>query len=107
MGHYFWDRSCNSANGILNGANFSNSIQSGSWATIFGTDLAINTRIWNPADEIVNSKLPLTLDTSTVTVGGKPAAVFFITPTQINFQVPDGIGTGPVSVVVSTCGGTS
>ena len=93
--------------GVLNGASFAASIQSGAWATIFGTNFNANTRIWDAQTEIVNGKLPENLDGTTVTVGGQPAAVYFISPTQINFQVPDGIGTGPVSVVVGNCAGSS
>ncbi len=93
--------------GVLNGASFAKSIQAGAWATIFGTNFNANTRIWDAATEIVDGKLPQIMDGTTVTVGGQPAAIYFISPTQINFQVPDGIGTGPVSVVVGNCAGSS
>ena len=95
------------AGGVLNGASFAKSIQSGAWATVFGTNFNANTRTWDAQTEIVDGKLPPILDGTTVTVGGQPAAVYFISPTQINFQVPDGIGAGSVSVVVGNCAGSS
>jgi uncharacterized protein (TIGR03437 family) len=42
----------------------------------------------------------------TVTVGGKPAYVYFISPTQINAVAPDA-GTGSLGVTVGTPSGTS
>jgi uncharacterized protein (TIGR03437 family) len=46
------------------------------------------------------------LDNVTVTVGGKPAYVYYVSANQINFVVPD-IGFGPQQVIVSNSLGTS
>jgi uncharacterized protein (TIGR03437 family) len=46
------------------------------------------------------------LDGISVTIGGKPADVYAVTPGQINVQAPD-VGNGPVQVVVTTGGGSS
>jgi uncharacterized protein (TIGR03437 family) len=43
----------------------------------------------------------------TVTVNGKPAYLWYVSPSQINMETPDDTATGPVTVVVTTAGGTA
>ena len=93
-----------SANGVVNGASFQPGIVPNSWITIQGSDLSPVTDTW--ANAIVNGQLPTTLDHVSVSVGGKPAYVYFISPQQINAVAPDA-GTGTMSVTVTTPGGTS
>jgi uncharacterized protein (TIGR03437 family) len=59
------------------------------------------------ATEIVNGKLPVSLDGTSVMVNGKPATVEFIQPTQVNIQTPDDTAVGPVQVVVNTASGVT
>jgi len=92
---------------VVNGASFQAGIESGSWSTIFGTNLSATTRIWNADTEIVNGMLPTSLDGVRVMVNNKPAAIYFVSPTQINFQAPEDSSLGPVSVTVSNSNGTS
>ncbi len=96
--------------GVVNGASFTNGITAGSWFTIQGTSLALNTpdpgRIWSAA-EIVNGKLPASLDQVSVNVNGKPASIYFVSNGQINAQAPDDTAVGPVPVTVTTPFGTS
>jgi uncharacterized protein (TIGR03437 family) len=87
---------------VVNGASFTPGIVPNSWFTITGTNLSATTRTWDNA--IVNGQLPTTLDGVSVTVGGKPAPVFFISPTQINAVAPD-VGTGSMQVKVNTATG--
>jgi uncharacterized protein (TIGR03437 family) len=63
--------------------------------------------MWNEATEIVNGKFPTSLDGTSVTVNGKPAAVEFIRPSQVNIQPPDDTAVGPVQIVVTTAAGAS
>jgi len=42
-----------------------------------------------------------------VTVNNKPASIYFISPTQINFQAPDDATVGAVNVTVMNSSGTS
>jgi uncharacterized protein (TIGR03437 family) len=91
--------------GVVNGASFQPGFESGSWVTIQGSDLS-NTnpgRTWT-ASEIVNGALPESLDGTSVTIDGKPAFVYYISPTQLNVQAPADSATGPVPVVVTNNG---
>ena len=91
--------------GVVNGASFQPGFESGSWVTIQGSNLS-NTnpgRIWT-ASEIVNGNLPTSLDGTSVTIDGKPAFVYYISPTQLNVQAPTDSATGPVPVVVTNNG---
>jgi uncharacterized protein (TIGR03437 family) len=93
------------AGGVQNGASFQPGIVPGSWLTIKGTNLSpVASDTWDKA--IVGGKLPTALDGVSVSVGSKPAYVYFISPTQINVQAPD-VGAGPVPVTVTTPSGTS
>jgi uncharacterized protein (TIGR03437 family) len=91
---------------VVNGAGFQPGIAPGSWVTITGTNLASSTRTWR-ADEIVNGQLPTQLDNVSVTINGKSASVYYISPAQLNVQAPDDSATGPVNVVVTNNGATS
>jgi uncharacterized protein (TIGR03437 family) len=93
---------------VVNAAGFTpGAIAAGSWAAVFGTNLAPagDSRQWNPPAEIVNGQFPTSLDGTSVTVNGNNAAVAFISPTQVNIQLPDDTAAGPVQVVVSTTAG--
>lgn len=79
--------------GVVNGATFLRGTVSGSWFTIFGSNLAPGTRSWTERD-IVNGALPQSLDNVGVTVDGRPAYVYFISPGQINAQAPEGLTAG-------------
>ncbi len=74
-------------------------IQAGEWISIYGTNLASSTATWN-------GNFPMSLGSTSVTVDGKPAYLWFVSPTQINLQVPDDANTGTVPVVVTTPAGS-
>jgi uncharacterized protein (TIGR03437 family) len=93
------------AGGVVSGASFQPGIVPGSWLTIKGTNLSpVASDTWEKA--IVGGNLPTSLDGVSVSVGSKPAYVYFISPGQINVQAPD-VGAGPVPVTVTTPSGTS
>ena len=89
---------------VANGASFQAGVVANSWVTIQGTGLAPKTDDWS--NSIVNGVLPTSVDGVSVTMGGKPAYVYFISPGQLNVLAPD-IPAGPISVTVTTAGGTS
>jgi uncharacterized protein (TIGR03437 family) len=92
---------------VVNAASFSTDIAPGAWAAISGANLAPVTRSWR-ADEIAGGKLPTQLDGVSVSVDGRPAALCYTSPTQINLQVPTGILTGiPALLQVTTPQGAS
>ena len=86
---------------VLNGASFLPGIEAGSWVTIKGSNLSNTSpgRTWTDS-EIVNGNLPTSLDNTSVTIDGKAAYVYYISPGQINVQAPDDSVTGAVQVVV-------
>jgi uncharacterized protein (TIGR03437 family) len=93
------------SNGVVNGASFQPGLVAGSWATVQGSNLAAVVDNWN--NFIVNGKLPTTFDGVKVTIGGSPAYLSYISPTQINLVVPPDAGTGPNQVIVTTSAGAS
>src|SRR5207247_4421940 len=64
------------------------------------------TRAWRLSD-FNKGKAPASVDGVTVTVGGKPAYISFVSPGQVNVQVPAGVSTGASVAVVVTYGGQS
>lgn len=72
----------------------------GSWVAIYGANLAATTRTWNTED-FTSDSLPTNLSGVTVTFNGLPAAVYFVSPAQIDVQVPSNLA-GNVTVVVSS-----
>jgi uncharacterized protein (TIGR03437 family) len=91
---------------VLNGASFQPGIEAGSWAMIAGSNLANLTRTWTAAD-FTGDNLPTSLSGVSVTIDGEPAFLSYISPTQINVQVPSDSATGPVNVVVNNNGAIS
>ena len=93
-----------SANGVVNGASFQPGIVANSWVTIQGAVLATKADDWS--NSIVNGALPTLLDGVSVSMGGKAAYVYYISPGQLNVLAPD-VPAGPVTVTVTTGSGTS
>jgi uncharacterized protein (TIGR03437 family) len=89
---------------VVSGASFQAGIVANSWVTVLGHNLSPVTDTWT--NFIVDGRLPATLDGVTVTVAGKPAYLFYISPGQINLVAPD-TGSESVQVVVKNGTGTS
>jgi uncharacterized protein (TIGR03437 family) len=88
---------------VVNAAGFQPGLVANSWVTIQGTNLAPQTDDWSHS--IINGVLPTSLDGVSVTMGGKPAYVYYISPGQLNVLAPN-IPAGPVTVTVTTPSGT-
>ena len=75
------------------------------WIEIKGQNLsrANDTRIWQGSD-FVNGQMPVSLDNVSVTVNGKNAFVYYISPTQVNVLTPPDAMSGTVAVVVTRNG---
>ncbi len=73
----------------------------GGWLEIYGTNLGERTRGWAESD-FNGSIAPTMLESVQVTVGGRQAFVSYVSPTQINAQLPENVTPGDeVPVVVS------
>ena len=90
--------------GVVSSASFQVEIAPDSWITIAGTNLSSVTDNWGWS--IGNGVLPTSLDGVSVSVGGKPAYISYISPTLINAVAPD-VGTGTLPVAVTNSGATS
>ncbi len=93
---------------LANGATYvSGGLVPGSWAQVKGTNLSTTTRIWAGSDfNGLGNNLPTSLSGVQVKVNDQPAAVYYISPTQVSFQVPAGV-TGNASVQVTNNGAAS
>lgn len=77
-----------------------NVIQPGEWVSIYGQNLANSIVTWN-------GNFPTSLGGTSVTINGKPAFLWYVSPAQINLQAPDDSTSGLVPVVVTTANGTA
>jgi uncharacterized protein (TIGR03437 family) len=79
------------------------SVAPGSWIEIHGSNLAARTRPWNSAD-FHASQAPTALDGTAVTIGGQSAFISYISPNQINAQIPSGAALGAQEIRVINSG---
>jgi uncharacterized protein (TIGR03437 family) len=87
---------------VANGGSFAPAISPGSWATVFGSNLANTSptgQSWSASD-FQGNLLPTSLDGTSVLINGRSAAVYFISPGQLNVQAPDDTTQGTVAVQV-------
>jgi uncharacterized protein (TIGR03437 family) len=82
------------------------SLAPGSWIEIYGTNFAVGTQQWENGDFDANFG-PTKLGGVVVTIGGRQAFVSYVSPTQINAQVPSGVASGQQAVIVTTPTGSS
>jgi uncharacterized protein (TIGR03437 family) len=96
-----------SQGGVISAASFggSTTIAPGTWIEIYGNNLATATRDWGGAFN--GSNAPTSLDNVRVSIANQPAFISFISPGQINAQVPAGVGDGPTTLTVTNANGTS
>jgi uncharacterized protein (TIGR03437 family) len=84
------------------------SVAQGQWIAIYGQNLANSTRPWGASDFVQGtspgSPLPTSLDGVSVTIGGQPAAVYFVSPNQLDVQAPAGLPSGAAPLVVTNNG---
>ena len=87
-------------NSVVNAANFSTGIAPGGLISVFGTQLS-------PVN-LATSEIPLptALADSCLSVNGQPVPVLFVSPSQVNAQMPFE-AEGNVTVILRTPGGTS
>ena len=81
-------------------------IAPGSWVEIYGYNLASTTRSW-AASDFNGINAPTSLSGTTVSIGGQPAFIDYVSPSQINVQIPFNLSPGPQALTVTTAAGTS
>jgi uncharacterized protein (TIGR03437 family) len=91
---------------VVDGAAFQPAIASGGWVTIRGSRLAATTRTWEKRD-FSGDRLPAALDGVSVTIAGRAAPVYFVSPSQVNVLAPLGLTAGTATVVVTTAQGSA
>jgi uncharacterized protein (TIGR03437 family) len=93
---------------VANAEGQSPTIAPNTWVELKGSGLALtgDARIWQNSD-FVNNKLPTQLDGVSVTVNGKPAYLYYISPSQVNILTPPDSLPSSVQVVVSANGGVT
>ena len=89
-----------SANGVVNAASFATQVSPGALATVFGSNFAVTRAS-------AKAPLPASLVGVSVNVNGQAAPILYVTPTQVNFQVPWEAALGSATVTVAVNGGAS
>ena len=90
--------STTSIGAVTNGASFNDAIAPGALVTVFGSQLAPSTQ------EAGSLPLPLAMQGVSVTVNGVPAPLKYVSPLQINFQIPYETGAGTAVLGVDNNG---
>ena len=90
---------------VANAFGENTTIAPNTWVEIKGTNLATpgDVRTWQGSD-FVNNQLPTALDGVTVTMNGKDAYLYYISPGQINVLTPPDLSPGPVETIVTVLG---
>jgi len=91
--------------GVISASSFGafSAIAPGSWIEIYGSNLANTTTNWN--NFFTGANAPTALGNTTVTIGGLSAFIDYVSPGQVNAQVPSGVGSGAQQLVVATGAG--
>ena len=85
--------------GVTNAASYAQQISPGALATVWGT--------FGASPGATAAPWPQTFNGVTVSVNGTQAPIYYVSPGQINFQVPWGTATGTAAVQVGVNGGSS
>lgn len=95
--------------GVMTASNYGafSAVAPGTWMEIYGTNLAtVLQQTWSATD-FTGDLAPTTVAGTTVTIGGQKAFIAYVSPGQVNAQVPSNLAAGPQPVVVTTAGGSS
>ncbi|MDT5262882.1 MAG: uncharacterized protein QOC61_1886, partial [Acidobacteriota bacterium] len=75
----------------------SGAIAQDSLAILTGKNLSLSSAF---AARLADNSFPLNFQNVSVSVGGRAAQIFFVSPSQINFNLPAGLDAGPLEVSV-------
>jgi uncharacterized protein (TIGR03437 family) len=94
-----------SIGGVTNGASFQQASAPGMILSIFGAGLAPSAQAAGyVTGETGDVALPMSLAGVSVTVNGQLAPLYYISPTQLNVQIPYEVGSGPAVLGVNNNG---
>ena len=83
-------------------------ISQNTWIEVHGKNLANVTQTWAQIGwDFANNGLPTNVGNVSATVNGHPAAIFYVSSTQVNILTPLDSSLGTVSVQLSTPNGTT
>ena len=87
--------------GVANAASYAQTFAPGAILSVFGTNLA-------PATASAQTvPLPSMLAGTSATINGTAAALYYVSPTQLNIQIPYGLSAGSVQLKVENNGESS
>jgi len=89
-------------NGLTNGASFKTLFAPGMLMSVFGEQLAPS-----PPQQAPSLPLPLSMGGVAVTINGETAPLYYVSPTQLNVQIPYETGAGPAILGVNNNGQVS
>jgi uncharacterized protein (TIGR03437 family) len=94
--------------GVMSASAFGgyDAVSPGTWIEIYGANLANTTRQWQISDFNGNNA-PTSLDGVSVAINGQPAFVSYVSPGQVNAQVPSTENPGAVTVSITNGSQTS
>jgi uncharacterized protein (TIGR03437 family) len=98
-----------SISGVVSASAFGgfSDVAPGSWVEIYGSNLAPDTQGWTSAN-FTGNKAPTMLNDVSVSIGGQAAFIDYISPTQVNAQLPSNIAAGgTLQLTVTNANGTS
>ena len=72
---------------------------SNTYVEIYGQNFSGTQRLWGGSD-FSGVNAPTSLDGVSVTVNGRPAFIYYISPNQININTPEDTAAGPVTIQV-------
>ncbi len=90
---------------VVNAEGGGTTIAPNTWVEVNGTNLAPagDARPWQGSD-FFGTELPAQLDLVSVTVNGKSAFVYYVSPIQVNILTPPDAMLGPVAVQLTNAG---
>jgi uncharacterized protein (TIGR03437 family) len=78
----------------------SRTVATGGWVEVYGRNFGTTARQW-AGEDFVGSQAPSLLDGVRVTIDSRPASISYVSPGQLNVQVPENVPLGANQVVVS------
>lgn len=98
-----------SSGGIVSAGAFGGftAATAGSWIEIYGSNLGPSTGYQWQGTDFNGNNAPTKLQAVSVTINGQSAFLDYVSAGQVNAQIPNGVGTGPGTVILTTSSGSS